>query len=276
MTLSIVHRIAIPAPQTHLVEVETTLAGDLPAELVLFMPVWTPGSYLVREYARHVEGLAAAAARARRRRSARTRGASSPAARARRRALPRVRQRAHRPHEPRRRHARVPGRRGACSSASRGGSTRRRARRARAPRGLARRHVAAARRTAGYEAPDFDTLVDSPIEIGHRTARSASRSSACRTATPSGRADARPRAPTSPRSSTDTRAILEKEATLFGGALPYDAYELLLHLSPRARGGLEHARERRAHRHARRASPRATATSTCSRSSRTRSSTRGT
>ena len=57
MTLSIVHRLAIPAPQNHFVEVETVLAGVLPAELVLFMPVWAPGSYLVREYARHVERL---------------------------------------------------------------------------------------------------------------------------------------------------------------------------------------------------------------------------
>src|SRR5580704_4712036 len=60
--LSVLHRVAIPAPHTHVVHVETTLAsdaGDLPAEIVLFMPVWTPGSYLVREYARHVEGLVA-------------------------------------------------------------------------------------------------------------------------------------------------------------------------------------------------------------------------
>ena len=56
MPLSVVHRVSLPAPQTHLVHVETTLRGA-PDELVLFMPVWAPGSYLVREYARHVEGL---------------------------------------------------------------------------------------------------------------------------------------------------------------------------------------------------------------------------
>jgi len=37
-----------------------------------------------------------------------------------------------------------------------------------------------------------------------------------------------------------TKTIVETEAALFGGALPYDAYELLLHFSPRGRGGLEH------------------------------------
>src|SRR5271165_1066857 len=57
--LSVRHRVAIPAPHTHVVHVESTIEGDLPAALVLFMPVWTPGSYLVREYARNVEVLSA-------------------------------------------------------------------------------------------------------------------------------------------------------------------------------------------------------------------------
>jgi len=52
--LSVAHRVSIPAPHTHVVHVQTTIAGDVPDELVLFMPVWTPGSYLVREYSRHI------------------------------------------------------------------------------------------------------------------------------------------------------------------------------------------------------------------------------
>src|SRR5207249_8889030 len=40
---------------------------------------------------------------------------------------------------------------------------------------------------------------------------------------------------------TDTRALLEAEAKLFGGALPYPRYDLLLHLAGRGRAGLEHA-----------------------------------
>lgn len=44
----------------HLVDVELHLTFDAPAgRVVLAMPVWTPGSYLVREYARHVQGLTA-------------------------------------------------------------------------------------------------------------------------------------------------------------------------------------------------------------------------
>lgn len=56
---AIEYTLRFPAPQTHHVEV----AAIFPAgqdELLLMMPVWTPGSYLVREYARHVEHLEAA------------------------------------------------------------------------------------------------------------------------------------------------------------------------------------------------------------------------
>jgi predicted metalloprotease with PDZ domain len=43
----------------HLVRVRATFRGPLPEPLALQMPAWTPGSYLVREYARHVEQLRA-------------------------------------------------------------------------------------------------------------------------------------------------------------------------------------------------------------------------
>jgi predicted metalloprotease with PDZ domain len=53
-----------PAPQTHYVEVEAHIpapAGGSP-EVELMMAVWTPGSYLVREYARHLEDISAKSA----------------------------------------------------------------------------------------------------------------------------------------------------------------------------------------------------------------------
>ena len=89
-----------------------------------------------------------------------------------------------------------------------------------------------------FDAPDFDTLVDSPIELGtHREERFEAVGKPHRYAIWPARlvsdADAR-------RLVDDTRAILETEAKFFGGSLPYDAYDLLLHLSPRGRGGLEH------------------------------------
>jgi hypothetical protein len=51
-----------PAPHTHYVEVEAVYPSAGRPELDLMMAVWTPGSYLVREYERHVEGLTATTA----------------------------------------------------------------------------------------------------------------------------------------------------------------------------------------------------------------------
>lgn len=47
------------APKQHLIHVEATSATAGVAELEWLMAVWTPGSYMVREYARHVEGVLA-------------------------------------------------------------------------------------------------------------------------------------------------------------------------------------------------------------------------
>jgi predicted metalloprotease with PDZ domain len=48
-----------PEPQTHYVEIEAHVPAEGAGEVELMMPVWTPGSYLVREYARHLEKLSA-------------------------------------------------------------------------------------------------------------------------------------------------------------------------------------------------------------------------
>ena len=45
--------------ENHLLEVEAVLQTDGAQELPLMMAVWTPGSYLVREFARHVEAVEA-------------------------------------------------------------------------------------------------------------------------------------------------------------------------------------------------------------------------
>jgi predicted metalloprotease with PDZ domain len=52
------YTVRFPSPQTHYVEVEASYPAAGPY-LDLMMAVWTPGSYLVREYARHVEGVTA-------------------------------------------------------------------------------------------------------------------------------------------------------------------------------------------------------------------------
>jgi predicted metalloprotease with PDZ domain len=48
-----------PEPHTHYVEVTASFPTDGAAHVDLSMAVWTPGSYLVREYARHVEAVRA-------------------------------------------------------------------------------------------------------------------------------------------------------------------------------------------------------------------------
>src|SRR5512138_1752625 len=52
------YRLSLLAPHTHLFELEARLASP-GANPELCFPVWTPGSYLVREHARHVEALRA-------------------------------------------------------------------------------------------------------------------------------------------------------------------------------------------------------------------------
>ncbi len=57
---TISYTVSMPRPWTHLLEVEMNYApAQMPAQTELKMPVWTPGSYLIREYARHVQDFAA-------------------------------------------------------------------------------------------------------------------------------------------------------------------------------------------------------------------------
>ncbi len=53
------YRVAMPQPYSHLFEVTLTVNNWASSTLDLKMPVWTPGSYLVREYARHIQDFSA-------------------------------------------------------------------------------------------------------------------------------------------------------------------------------------------------------------------------
>src|SRR5688572_16073338 len=54
------YRVSMSKPWTHLLEVEMRLKwAAAPQSVELKMPVWTPGSYLVREYARHLQDFSA-------------------------------------------------------------------------------------------------------------------------------------------------------------------------------------------------------------------------
>lgn len=60
MQPKIQYAISMPSPYSHLFEVTLDVAGVDAAELDLALPVWTPGSYMVRDYARHIQQLSAA------------------------------------------------------------------------------------------------------------------------------------------------------------------------------------------------------------------------
>jgi predicted metalloprotease with PDZ domain len=85
-----------------------------------------------------------------------------------------------------------------------------------------------------YYAADFDTLVDSPFEIGLHSHHEFTVLGKPHDLAIWGDGNPEPE-----RIIKDTTAIIEAEAQLFGG-LPYDRYLFLLHLSPGANGGLEH------------------------------------
>ena len=55
------YTLSFPEPHTHYMEVRATYPTGGAPQLDLMMVVWTPGSYLVREYARNVEGMRASA-----------------------------------------------------------------------------------------------------------------------------------------------------------------------------------------------------------------------
>ena len=57
------YTISFPAPHTHYLEVEASYPAEGRPFIDLMMAVWTPGSYLIREYERHVEALTAADSR---------------------------------------------------------------------------------------------------------------------------------------------------------------------------------------------------------------------
>ncbi|MEO8886333.1 MAG: PDZ domain-containing protein [Mucilaginibacter sp.] len=57
----IMYTLTFPEAQAHYVDVEMRISGLNQQELKLKMPVWTPGSYLVREFSRNIESISAAA-----------------------------------------------------------------------------------------------------------------------------------------------------------------------------------------------------------------------
>ncbi len=234
------YTLSFPAPQTHYVEVAAVFPASGPAQVDLTMAVWSPGSYLVREYERHVENVTATAPD------------GTPLA------VEKIRKNAWRVTAGRgssftlayRVYSREMGVRsnwveagfamlnGAPTFITFSDMT------ARRPHEVAIRPaagwtrsmtgLAAGRAPHTYVAADFDTLVDSPIVIGNPEVHQFI-------------VDGKPHylvnTPASPtfdgaRAARDLERIVQEHRKLWG-ALPYDHY-LFLNMITEAGGGLEH------------------------------------
>lgn len=240
------YTLRFPAPQTHYVEVEALVPTDgLPA-IELMMAVWTPGSYMVREFARNVEGVTAAAETGEPLPLSKT---SKNRWRVETRGVPRVALR-----------YRVYSREmsvrtnfvdedfailnGAPTFLTLAGGTHRphdvwvvlppQWRASVCPLPAPPNPADAANPINVYRAPDFDTLVDSPIYAGNAPVYRFE-------------VEGRPHFLVNegegtvwdgPRSAADTERIVREQAALWGG-LPYDRY-VFFNLITEAGGGLEH------------------------------------
>ncbi|MBS1517090.1 MAG: M61 family metallopeptidase [Bacteroidetes bacterium] len=62
MQKEIFYRISFPEKQAHYCEIEITLKENKSPEIIFSMPVWAPGSYLIREFSRNVDNVYAESA----------------------------------------------------------------------------------------------------------------------------------------------------------------------------------------------------------------------
>ena len=231
------YRLSVPDPHAHVLQVEATLERPGPAA-VFVMPVWTPGSYLIREFARHLESVGAedgagrplAVERLDKHRFRVDAGGAD-------RVVLRYRVYAN---ELTVRTCHVDGTHAYLNGAAVFVSARGRE---------AEPHAVEVAPPAGWRvstaldggpelftARDYDELADSPMEIGlHRTLRFTALGQAHEIAL-WGRARV-----DEGRLAEDVRRIVETLGALMGG-LPYQRYLFIVHLSDKRRGGLEHAR----------------------------------
>ncbi|GAC1545708.1 MAG: PDZ domain-containing protein [Polyangiales bacterium] len=236
------HQIAVADANAHLVTVTSTFTaegGALPDPLVVAMPVWTPGSYLVREYARNVELPRArvggervlAVTKVRKNAWSIAHGGAPEVVFAYDLYCNDVSVRTNHVDDT---HVYLNGAATftfATHEPSGGADVV-----IDAPSGW---KIATALRPLGgatFRAESFDELVDSPIHVAdHATRRfdvlGKPHHFAVWGEAPNAQWDEVAR---------DTRLIIETEARFFGGTLPYDEYTFLWLVTPRNRGGLEH------------------------------------
>lgn len=233
------YRVAMPQPENHLFEVELHIQNYSLPLLDLKLPVWTPGSYLVREYAKHLQDFSAFAGEkplnwhkiAKNHWQIATTASEIT-----------IRYRIF-AHELSVRTNHLDATHGYFNGAA---LFLRVPEFDKQPIGVTIvpphsdwRVTTPLPEVAGKEntfvAADFDTLVDSPFEIGKQQIyQFETLGKAHELAIWGGKSNIEPE-----RAIADIKKIIEVEAKMFGG-LPYDRYLFLLHLSTQGNGGLEH------------------------------------
>lgn len=232
------YQVAMPQPSNHLFEVTLQVSGWQADTLDLKMPVWTPGSYLVREYARHVQDFSAASDAplnwqklSKNHWQIETAGVSDVTVRYRVFANELTVRTNHLDST----HGYFNGAALFCFVP---GYERSPIRVTIVPPhpawGISTTLPAVAEPANTYEAPDFDTLADCPVEVGVHELYLFEVLGKPHQFAIWGEGNYDP-----DRLLEDTRKIIEVEADLFGG-LPYERYLFLLHLSNQGYGGLEH------------------------------------
>jgi predicted metalloprotease with PDZ domain len=234
MPQAVRYRVSMSRPHSHLLEVEATFPGGT-VELDAVLPVWTPGSYLVREFARHVQDLSASSPD----------GAPLPVRRVDKRTwrvradgqAVTLRYRVY-ANELTVRTSHLDGTHaffnGACvflyTEATRGLEHHVHVD---APQGW-RTFAALGQRNEAFVAPDYDALVDSPFEVGPHTPLTFTAAGVPHEVVVWGDS-----VPDAERLCSDLQRICEAQARMYGG-LPVPRYLFLLYLTDKGRGGLEH------------------------------------
>jgi predicted metalloprotease with PDZ domain len=224
----------MPRPHSHLFEVEATFPAG-PPTLDAVLPVWTPGSYLIREFARHLQDVRATGPN----------GAPLPVQRLDKRTF-RVRADGQAVTLHYRVYANELTVRTSHLDDSHGyfngatlflytEATRHLEHHVtvEAPAGW-RPFSALERQGDAFVARDYDELVDSPFEVGPHTPLSFTAAGVPHEVVVWGDS-----VPEPARLCADLQRICEAQARLFGG-LPMRRYLFLLYLTDKGRGGLEH------------------------------------
>jgi len=236
MTATVHYRVSPLRRHEHLFAVEARFP-DSPASLRLWMPVWTPGSYLVREYARHVQELRATDAdgtplTVERLDKASWRVGNPAGGEVRVRYLVYANELTVRTNHLDADHGFFTGAAlFLTSDAHRPLPCRLELE---VPEGW-RAFCALRQGEGGLEAADFDELVDSPVEMGPHRVLEFQVAGVPHQVVLSGEGEV-----DGERLTCDLAAICQQAAAVFGGALPFERYLFIVHLTDKGRGGLEH------------------------------------